>query len=159
MTYMKKIFSSLLLFIIFFIIATIYKENNIKNKQEKNLVSYEMKDIIYYVILFFGLFLSLIHSGFETTSFYGIFGSIGILVGLSLQPTLSIIVSGFYISLNNLYQIDDMIEITGPNGKLYSGKVSAFSLFNTTIISKDNIPIIIPNNYIQNNILNKVINL
>jgi small-conductance mechanosensitive channel len=157
MTCLKKIISSLLLFIFFFVVATIYKKNNEKNKPENNLIIYEMKDIIYYLILFFGLFFSLIHLGFQTTSIYGIFGSIGILIGIALQSTLSIVLSGFYISLNNLYQIGDMIQISGPNGQIYRGKVSAFSLFYTKIISKDNTISVIPNNYIQNNIVNLII--
>lgn len=153
----KTILISLFIFFVFFIIASIYK-NYSKKKQdsEKNLVKYELTDIIYYLLLFIGLFFSLIQLGIQTTSLYAIFGSIGLTIALSLQSTLSILASGLYISLNNLYDIGETIEVLGPNGTIYNGKVSLFNLFNTTILStKDNTPIIIPNNYIQNNILNK----
>jgi small conductance mechanosensitive channel len=152
----KTILISLFIFFVFFIIASIYK--NYYKKKQDNLIKYELTDIIYYLLLFIGLFFSLIQLGIQTTSLYTIFGSIGLTFALSLQSTLSILASGLYISLNNLYNIGETIEILGPNGTIYNGKVSLFNLFNTTILStKDNTPIIIPNNYIQNNILNKKI--
>ena len=157
MVNLKTILISLFIFFTFFVIANIYK-NYYKKKQdsEKKLVNYELTDIIYYVILFVGLFISLIELGIQTTSLYAIFGSIGLTIALSLQSTLSIIASGIYISLINLYDIGETIEVLGQNGTIYNGKVSVFNLFNTTILStKDNTPIIIPNNYIQNNILHK----
>jgi small conductance mechanosensitive channel len=152
----KTILISLFIFFVFFIIASIYK--NYYKKKQDNLIKYGLSDIIYYLLLFIGLFFSLIQLGIQTTSLYTIFGSIGLTLALSLQSTLSILASGLYISLNNLYNIGETIEILGPNGTIYNGKVSLFNLFNTTILStKDNTPIIIPNNYIQNNILNKKI--
>jgi small conductance mechanosensitive channel len=153
-SFIIKLTISFSIFIIFYLIASYFK-NNYKKKTDKNLIHYEMGDILFYTIILLGSFFSLVNIGIQTASLFTIFGSIGLALALSLQGILTSIASGIYIGINELYQIGDSIQIIGPNGKVFTGVVKSFNMFNTTILD-NNIPSIIPNTYIQNNIIQKI---
>jgi small-conductance mechanosensitive channel len=77
-------------------------------------------------------------------------GSIGIAIALAIQSSITQIISGFFILLLNLYNINDIIEINGVKGF-----VRDFSLFNTTISNLTDINTIIPNNsFLSNSFIN-----
>jgi small conductance mechanosensitive channel len=148
-----KISISILIFLVFYIIASSYKNYNDKNKSNSkhNLLNYEFYSILYYIILSIGIIISLLYLNIQSSTLFAVIGSIGLAISLSLQSLLTNVNAGFYIGFNNLYKIDDIIELNG-NGTNYKGKVIDFSIFNTTIMIDTN-PIIIPNTLIQNSIL------
>ena len=62
--------------------------------------------------------------------------------------------SGLYIVINNLYEINDNIELKPLSFcKFLKGRIFKFNLFYTEIINENDNIQIIPNSLIQNNIL------
>lgn len=130
-----------------FIIVKLYSNYSTK-KENKDLINYELNNII----LITGIIFALFNLQIQTSTLLTVLGSAGIAIALSLQTILTNVTSGLYIGCNNLYKIGDMIQITSPSGQLYKGNVSSFNLFNTTITDNKN-SIIIPNTMIQSNII------
>jgi len=157
--FLPKLIVSCFIFFIFYLVATYYYQTRIKNRPTSpdNLLHYEFTSVIYYLILFTGFIAALLNMNIKSTTLLTLFGSIGLAVALSLQSVLTNVAAGFYISFNGLYSIGDIIQISGPGNVLYKGRVNAFSLFNTTIEnSSNNYMTVIPNTYIQNNIMTRI---
>ena len=151
--FLPKLSLSVIVFFIFFCIATIYKKS-IKIKTNEKLIDYDIKMIFYYIILLIGIFCSIIPLGIQTGTLFALFGSVGLAIALSLQGVLTNIVSGIYISVNNMFEIGSEIKIIDTSGmNPYKGKVINFNLFNTIIRIDDDTEATIPNTYIQNNII------
>ena len=155
MVLLKNIALSIIIFIIFLCIAMIYKRAIMQN-QTKNLIKYEIRMMFYWIIIFVGFLCSIIPLGIQPATLLAVFGTTGLALALALQGVLTNMVSGIYISVNNLFQIDDMISIVDPSGNRYKGTISKFSLFNTIILDSDKHEITIPNTYIQNNFIKKL---
>ena len=153
MVLLKHIALAIFVFTAFLSIATIYKRSI---KKTKNLINYEIRMMFYWVIIFVGLLCSIIPLGIQPTTLLAVFGTTGLALALALQGVLTNMVSGIYISVNELFQIDDMVSIVDPSGNRYTGTISKFSLFNTVILDSDKHEITIPNTYIQNNIIKKL---
>jgi len=164
---MPKIIECIFIFMIFVIIANLIKNNlvddekNIVNDEisySKNLIQHQIASLIYYIILIVGIIFCLIHLGINITTLLTIFGSFGLAFGIAMQGTLSNVISGIIISINNLYNIGDYIRINQlVNVNTIMGKVVDFNLYFTKI--KDNntkLIINIPNSTIQNNLLTNV---
>ena len=115
----------------------------------KNLFYSELGEIIYYLIVTFGIIFAITNLGIQIATILTILGTFVIAIGLSLQGVIGNVWAGLYISLSNLYQIGDNIKINETNGI-----VNSFSLFNTQIIDlKTKAIMTIPNSMIQNNVL------
>jgi small conductance mechanosensitive channel len=142
----KKYIQSLIIFIIFYIIAikTYYSIiKKINEKQENKLkISYDFfASFIFYFILLIGLFLSLLNSDIDTNSIMVILGSSGIAIALALQNSIAQVINGLIILYFNYYELNDIIQV----GE-YLGTVVEFTLLNTTLKThENNINIIIPN--------------
>lgn len=167
---------SLIIFVIFYIIAEYYRtsiignENKIKKnilEQEmvlnsdnlnKNLIYYQLSWIVYYSIIVFGLIVSLVNLGFNVATIITIFGSIGLALGLALQETLKNMISGIYIGLNRLFRIGDIISLKPliGNTSINWGRITDFNLYYTTIIDSNGQITMIPNSIIQSNILTNI---
>jgi len=146
--FLPKLLLSAMVFLTFYISATFYKKSIKQNSDI--LIHYEIKLILYYVIIGVGVLCSIIPLGIQPTTLLALFGSTGIAIALSLQGVLTNMVSGIYISVNNLFKIGDTVKFVDASGYQYTGKISSFNLFNT-IIKNDKADITIPNTYIQNN--------
>lgn len=136
----------IIIIILTFIIAKYFKNLIIKRYLEKggnSLIIYQVSSIIYYIILSFGIILIMIQIGIQKSTILTFMGTIGLTIGLSMQSTLSRCVSGIYIILENLYDINDRVSAGG-----IEGYVKNFNLFNTTL-NKDGIDTIIPNDNID----------
>lgn len=149
----KKYIQSIVIFIIFYIIATkIYNSiiAKINEKQDKVKISYDFfATFIFYFILLIGLFFSLLNANIDTNSIMVILGSSGLAIALALQNSISQIINGLMILYFNYYELNDIIQV-GDN----LGKVVGFSLLNTTIETHENkINIIIPNNEIVSKVI------
>jgi small-conductance mechanosensitive channel len=170
-----KIIVSLIIFLLFLSLAKYYKSSiidagfnktvlntqyipsEIKHGQlidtnselyKKNLLFYELANIIYYLIITVGCIFAIINLGIHTSTIITILGTLGLAIGLAIQGTLTNITSGVYIGFNDLFKIGDIINING-----FTGKVQKFSLFNTILTDKAGSELVIPNNLIQSNIL------
>ena len=78
--------------------------------------------------------------GIEMTSFIAILGAAGLAVGMALSGTLQNFAGGVIILLFKPFKVDDLIETDS-----YIGTVTAISIFNTHLLTPDNITVIIPN--------------
>ena len=113
---------SLFIFIIFMIIAIIINNSitgdttiNIvddeTNIPSKTLIHHQIGSVVYYLIIIVGIIFSIINLGFNITTIITILASLGLAIGIAMQGTLSNIISGVIISINNVYNINDFIRI------------------------------------------------
>ena len=164
---LPKIFVSILIFIIFLVIANIIKNQYITDDKDiiddeynsnRNLIQYQIANLIFYIIIIIGLIFSVINIGFNITTIITVFASLGLAIGIAMQGTLSNVISGVIISINNLFSIGEYIRINQlVNTNTIYGKVIDFNLYFTKI--KDPVTkflINIPNSSIQNNLLTNV---
>jgi small-conductance mechanosensitive channel len=96
--------------------------------------------IVGYIILVLGVYLSLQAAGINLRSLTVIAGAIGVGLGFGLQNILSNFISGIIILAERPISIGDRIEINGV-----AGQVKHISLRSTTVVTNDNISIIVPN--------------
>lgn len=152
--YLPSLSVSLLIFLIFLTIAYYFKYLIIDNNQigivdHKNLIYRQLSELVYYFIFISGIIISIINLGVQTTTILTVLGTLGLAIGLALQNSLTIVASSIFIGTSNLYKIGDIIEVNG-----HLGRVEGFTLFNTILYDNEsNVPIIIPNNQIQNSII------
>ncbi len=78
--------------------------------------------------------------GIQMTSFVAIIGAAGLAVGMALQGTLQNFAGGVIILLLKPFKVGDYIE----QGS-YAGTVKSIQIFNTTIVTYDNLTIVVPN--------------
>ncbi|MEB3291580.1 MAG: mechanosensitive ion channel family protein [Synechococcales bacterium] len=79
--------------------------------------------------------------GIETTTLVAVVGAAGVAIGLALQNSLSHIAAGIMLVSFRPFEVGDAIEGSG-----ISGTVDSIGLFSTTILTGDNVRIIVPNN-------------
>lgn len=78
--------------------------------------------------------------GIEMTSFLALLGAAGLAIGMALKGTLSNFAGGVMILLLKPFKVGEYIDGGG-----YKGTVSSISIFNTTLLTFDNILVTIPN--------------
>jgi small-conductance mechanosensitive channel len=103
-------------------------------------VQFAINRITGYVLIALGLYVSLVVNGFNLSSLAVIAGALGIGLGFGLQNIVSNFVSGLIILAERPIVLGDRIEV----GEV-AGQVRQISLRSTTVVTNDNISIIIPN--------------
>jgi small conductance mechanosensitive channel len=163
---------SLFIFIVFLVIANIVRsiitsessdKTNLSvdeetNYSSKNLIQHQIGSFVYYIILIIGGIFAVINLGFNVTTIITILASMGLALGIAMQETLSNIISGIIISMNDIFSINDIIKINNTwNEHTTYGKVIDFNLYVTIIYDPVNKSLItVPNSTIQNNLLTNV---
>jgi small-conductance mechanosensitive channel len=103
-----------------------------------------------YVIIFIGFLIILQTMRINLTSLNVIAGALGIGIGFGLQNVASNFISGLIILLERPIKIGDRIEV----GKV-EGDVIEIGARSTTVLTNDNIAIIVPNSkFITENVVN-----
>ena len=103
-----------------------------------------------YVVLLIGLLIILQTVGINLTTLNVVAGAVGIGIGFGLQNIASNFVSGLIILFERPIKIGDRIEVGGIEGQVIS--VGARS---TTVVTNDNIAIIVPNSkVVTENVIN-----
>ncbi len=103
-----------------------------------------------YVIIAVGLMVILQTAGIDLSALTVLAGALGIGVGLGLQNIASNFVSGLIILFERPIKVGDRIEV----GKI-TGDVVKISPRATTVISNDNIAIIVPNSeFVSSSVIN-----
>ncbi|MEO8893575.1 MAG: mechanosensitive ion channel family protein [Coleofasciculaceae cyanobacterium] len=87
--------------------------------------------------------------GIQATSLVAVVGAAGLAVGLALQNTLSHFAAGVMLLNQRPFEVGDFIE--GPAG--VKGVVDAIGIFSTTVVTPDNVKIIVPNNSLFSGVL------
>jgi len=106
--------------------------------------------IIRYLIVVFGMLVILQTAGIDLTAFNVLAGALGIGVGFGLQNIANNFVSGLIILFERPIKVGDRIEVGEAEGDVV--KIGARS---TTVITNDNIAIIIPNSkLVSENVIN-----
>ncbi len=104
----------------------------------------------YYAVLALGLVGILQATGLDLSFFTVLTGAIGIGVGFGMQTVFSNFVSGIIILLEKPIKLGDRIEVGDVSGNILNISVRA-----TTIVTNDNISIIVPNSdFISKQVIN-----
>ncbi len=103
-------------------------------------MQYGVGKIVGYVFICIGFYIALKMVGIDLSSLAVIAGAIGVGLGFGLQNIISNFVSGIIILAERPVAIGDRVEL-GETG----GVVAKISLRSTTIVTNDNITIIVPN--------------
>jgi small-conductance mechanosensitive channel len=104
-------------------------------------LAYALSNIVFYVLITLGLFISLEATGVDLSSITVLFGALGVGVGFGLQTIVSNFVSGLILLLERPIQVGDHIEM----GKLH-GTLTRIRMRATEVLPNDNIAVIVPNN-------------
>ena len=166
-----KIILSIIMLIVFYVVATwirnfingkvniidyVVKDESITQiaqKRSKVIFFHSVGEIMFYLIMVFGVTFAATNLGFQIPTAIAILGTLAVGIGLSLQGTLGNVWAGIYISLTQLFEIGDKISI-GVGAAAVSGTVIDFTLFNTVVFDeKTKAEITIPNTTIQNGFL------
>lgn len=93
-----------------------------------------------YVFVTLGFYIALVVNGVNLSSLAVIAGAVGVGLGFGLQNIVSNFVSGLIILAERPIALGDRIEVAGV-----AGQVARISLRSTTVVTNDNISIIVPN--------------
>lgn len=89
--------------------------------------------------------------GIDTSSVIALVGAAGLAIGLAWQDNLSNVASGVMLITIRPFEVGDLVE-----GSDFVGSVDEIGIFSTSIITSDNIKIIVPNRRLLNeNLKNK----
>lgn len=106
--------------------------------------------IFRYIILVIGLVVALQTVGIDLSTLTVLFGALGIGIGFGLQNVTNNFVSGIVILFERPIKVGDRIEVGEVNGD-----VVRISMRATTIVTNDNISIIVPNSdFISSKVIN-----
>jgi len=99
--------------------------------------------LLYWLVMAVVLIAVLNAFGAQPTGLVAILGAAGLAVGLALQGTLSNFASGVMLLIFRPFGVQDVIDVDGTEAI-----VRSIGLFSTTLDTKDNIRLIMPNSQI-----------
>lgn len=106
--------------------------------------------ILKYIILTVGFFVIIHTAGIDLTALGFLAGALGVGIGFGLQNITNNFISGIIILFERPIKVGDRIEVGHVKGDVH--EISARS---TTIITNDNITLIVPNSeFISNTVIN-----
>lgn len=105
-----------------------------------------LKNLWTFVILIGGLFFFLSAWDIDVTPFLAGAGVAGIIIGIAAQDSIGNFFAGISLNLDQTYQVGDVILLEDDT----RGTVTNISIRSTTILTRDNIEITVPNNYMNN---------
>jgi small-conductance mechanosensitive channel len=106
--------------------------------------------IVKYILIIAGLFSILQTNGIDLSAFGILAGSLGVGIGFGLQNITNNFISGLIILFEQPIKVGDRIEVGDITGDVI--KISARS---TTVVTNDNISVIIPNSqFIDGQVIN-----
>lgn len=147
------IYLLLLLFLLFYVTAKLKKWIVYKVLASSSVelgVRIAVGTITRYVVVLIGLFVILQTLGIDLSSVTILAGALGVGIGFGLQNVTNNFVSGLIILFERPIKVGDRIEV----GDVY-GDVMKIAMRATTIITNDNITIIVPNSeFISSTVIN-----
>ena len=148
-----EIIAAIVIIVIGFFLSKLMGKLLIRIMQRNNVdesVHHFLKSMVVVSIRIVFVMFALSALGFNINSFAAALGAAGITAGLGLQGLVSQFASGVEIMFNKPFRAGDFIELENV-----SGKVVEIHFMNTTLLTKDNKRIIVPNSHItSNNIIN-----
>jgi small-conductance mechanosensitive channel len=117
-------------------------------------VSLSIATIIRYVIIILGIFIIFQTSGIDLSALALLFGALGVGIGFGLQGITNNFISGVIILFERPIKVGDRVEVDD-----IVGRVDSISGRATTIITNDNIGVIVPNSdFINQRVINWSLN-
>ncbi|HSB62063.1 MAG TPA: mechanosensitive ion channel domain-containing protein, partial [Vicinamibacteria bacterium] len=101
---------------------------------------YALGRMTFYALLVVGLLIALQTAGIQVGSVTVVLGALGVGIGFGLQNIVNNFVSGLILLAERPVRVGDWIEVGGQGGR-----VERIGARSTTIITNDNITIIVPN--------------
>lgn len=142
----------LLILVAYFVIKFVMKFVNRlikRSKLPKNIHSY-LSSTIKFILYFIVILIVCSHLGINVTSLVAAFSIVGVAFSLSLQSSLSNVMSGITMLFTKQFNVDDFIEAGGV-----SGTVVSIGISHCKLRTPDNKEIYVPNSTI---ISEKIIN-
>ncbi|HUJ11775.1 MAG TPA: mechanosensitive ion channel domain-containing protein [Verrucomicrobiae bacterium] len=130
----------LLLLLVSRIVRRVLRERVLSHTKLNVGVQYAIARIVSYAVLVLGLLVGLETLGVNMSSLAVIAGALGVGIGFGLQNIVSNFVSGLILLTERPIQIGDRVDVGGTMGDIV--RIGARS---TTIVTNDNITIIVPN--------------
>jgi small-conductance mechanosensitive channel len=137
-------------FVIYFLLSNLLKRFNFRavNERKRETFISVVDNILKYLIVLIALFLILDKFKVDAKTLLASIGVIGVVVGLAIQDIIKAFLNGFFIILDDQYNVGDIVTING-----FKGEIIALGL-KTTKIRSDIGDI----KSISNNIITEVIN-
>ncbi|TDQ18320.1 mechanosensitive ion channel-like protein [Algoriphagus boseongensis] len=141
-------------FTLLFVVSEWIRKLLVKKILNKSQIDVGTKEsigtIVKYLLILGGIFSILQTNGIDLSAFGVLAGAIGVGIGFGLQNITNNFISGLIILLEQPIKIGDRIEVGDVNGDVI--KISGRS---TTILTNDNISIIVPNSqFIDSQVIN-----
>lgn len=143
----------LLIFIIGFSIATLYKRKitNLNLKNSSPSTKTMLANLGFYFFVFITFVFALNSIGIDLSSLTILVGALSVGIGFGLQNIVSNFISGIILIFEKSIQVGNIIQIENE----VRGKVTQINMRSSVITTFDNIDIIIPNSTLmQNNVVN-----
>lgn len=116
-------------------------------------VSHAVGTIFRYVFLFIGLIIVIQSTGIDLSALTVLAGALGVGIGFGLQSITNNFISGIIILFERPIKVGDRVEL--PELDNLAGDVMNISARSTTIITNDNIAILIPNSkFVSDTVIN-----
>ncbi len=154
-----KIIVALLIFAVGFIISLVYrkyiKRLSFKSRTLTDSTSTLLANMGHYLIFLITFFVVLKFLGIDLSSIALVAGALSVGIGFGLQNIISNFVSGIILMVERSIKIGDYIEID----ENLRGYVQDIKMRSVTIVTNENINVIIPNQkLIENNVINWTMN-
>ena len=149
-----SVFLLLILFAAVIIVERIVQKQLIRRFLSKTKLQpslqFGMSRIIGYTMIAVGFYVAFQLVGVDLSSLAIIAASLGVGVGFGLQNIINNLVSGIIILAERPISIGDRIEVGGV-----AGRVTKIQIRSTTVVTNDNITMIVPNaDFISNTVTN-----
>jgi small-conductance mechanosensitive channel len=152
-TLWSVVYFLLLIFLLFYITAKLRKwvvYSLLSNSKIDIGIRIAVGTIIRYIVLIIGIIVLLQSAGINLSAITVLAGALGVGIGFGLQNITNNFVSGIIILFERPIKVGDRIEL----GEV-SGDVVNISMRSTTIVTNDNISIIVPNSdFISSKVIN-----
>lgn len=109
-------------------------------------LQFAIAKIFGYVVVVLGLYVALVVNGVNLSSLAVVAGALGLGIGFGLQSIVANFVAGLVLLTERPVAVGDRIEVAGV-----AGRVTKISLRATTVVTNDNISIIVPNSELTSN--------
>jgi len=148
-----------LLFLIISSILLVFLSKRLSKLLVKRVLNKYIKDtgvsdsigtIFRYSVIIIGFITIFQSAGFDLSTLGLLAGALGVGIGFGLQNVTNNFISGIIILFERPIKVGDRIEVADINGDVYS-----ISMRSTTVITNDNISIIVPNSeFINSAVIN-----
>jgi len=149
-----SIFKLLLMIAAVFLIARLLRQyflaKVLARTRLQSSIQYAISKVAGYAMIAFGLYVALYMVGIDLSALAVVAGAIGVGIGFGLQNIVNNFFSGLILLAERPLTIGDRVEVSGV-----AGLVSDINLRSTTLLTNDNISVIVPNSdFITNAVVN-----